>query len=179
MQILLDRGADVNVRVGLHHNTALVIASMNGHKQIVQMLLHRGANLVESDDGTWGRAIEEACSECHFGIVQMLLDHEIKEDSLSRYLKQFPPPSTSDDPEGQVRLEKESKCREIIYTAIQGIAIRAIGLRNIAIQDAEGEFAEGDFAELINRHIFLYEAWGLFCYLFWKNCKIALSHTMD
>ncbi|KAL2219638.1 ankyrin repeat-containing protein [Thermoascus aurantiacus ATCC 26904] len=65
VQILLDRGADVNASLSAYCETALVGASSEGHQEIVQILL---------DHGTDVNAIG-ASSEGHIEIVKILLDH--------------------------------------------------------------------------------------------------------
>ena len=44
MQMLLDKGADVNAQPGYSGN-ALYVASLRGHDQVVQMLLDKGADV--------------------------------------------------------------------------------------------------------------------------------------
>jgi Ankyrin repeats (3 copies) len=68
VQMLLDRGADVNARGGLHGN-ALQAASHGGHEKIVQMLLDR-----EADVDAHGNALQAALAGGHEKAVQMLLD---------------------------------------------------------------------------------------------------------
>ncbi|KAF3765426.1 Pfs, NACHT and ankyrin domain protein [Cryphonectria parasitica EP155] len=63
---LLNRGADVNVQGGNHSN-ALTAASAKGHEQIVQMLLDKGADDLNS-------ALQAALLRGYEQIVQMLLD---------------------------------------------------------------------------------------------------------
>lgn len=48
MQVLLDRGANINAQSELLGN-ALQAASLDGHEKVVQMLLDRGA-----DVNAWG-----------------------------------------------------------------------------------------------------------------------------
>lgn len=44
VQVLLDRGADVNTQGGYYGN-AVHAASFGGYEQVVQMLLDKGANV--------------------------------------------------------------------------------------------------------------------------------------
>lgn len=126
--MLLHTGADVNTQGVYGDESVLTNASSSGHENIVRMLLVWGADLKEEYNRGWGRAIEAAGFNCHFNIERILLGYEVKEDTLSRYLE---------DSSGGTRLEKENKCRSIIYTAMRG--------------------KEADFAELIDRHRFLSE----------------------
>ncbi len=71
VQIMLDRGADVNAQGGIYGN-ALQIASWIGHEKIVQILLDRGA-VVNVQSGIYGNALQIASTRGHEKIVQMLL----------------------------------------------------------------------------------------------------------
>ncbi|KAG9990133.1 purine and uridine phosphorylase, partial [Aureobasidium melanogenum] len=72
VQMLLDRGADVNAQGGTYGN-ALIAASRDGHDRIVQMLLDRGAN-VNAQDRVYGNALYVASSNGYEKIVRILLD---------------------------------------------------------------------------------------------------------
>lgn len=67
VQLLLDRGADVNARDGL----ALREASTSGHDTIVQLLLRNGADVNARD----GLALQEASMHGRNTIIQLLLSH--------------------------------------------------------------------------------------------------------
>ena len=74
VQLLLERGADVNAKGGLYGN-ALQAASSNGHKEIVQLLLERGADVnAVGSQGDYGNALQAASSNGHKEIVQLLLE---------------------------------------------------------------------------------------------------------
>jgi len=72
VQMLLDRGADVNAQGG-YYGSALQAASAEGHDKIVQMLLDRDAD-VNAQGGRYGDALLAASMKGHEKIVQMLLD---------------------------------------------------------------------------------------------------------
>ncbi|KAF6811461.1 Ankyrin repeat domain-containing protein 50-like protein 3 [Colletotrichum plurivorum] len=72
VQMLLDKGADVNAQGGVYGN-ALQAASSSGHDNIVQMFLDKGAD-VNAQGGNYGNALQAASSRGHDNIVQMLLN---------------------------------------------------------------------------------------------------------
>ncbi|KAH0209493.1 purine and uridine phosphorylase, partial [Aureobasidium melanogenum] len=72
VQMLLDRGADINAQGGRYGN-ALYGASCGGHNKMVQMLLDRGAD-VNAQGGQYGNALQAASLEGHDEMVQTLLD---------------------------------------------------------------------------------------------------------
>ncbi|KAJ5651196.1 uncharacterized protein N7484_004919 [Penicillium longicatenatum] len=72
VQMLLERGAEVNAQGGRHGN-ALQAASFRGHDKIVQMLLERGAN-ANAYGGVYGNALQAASFRGQDKIVQMLLE---------------------------------------------------------------------------------------------------------
>lgn len=73
VQLLLDKGADVNVQGG-DDGTALQAASSHGHREIVQSLLDKGAD-VNAQGGRYGTALQAASAWRRPGIVQLLLDN--------------------------------------------------------------------------------------------------------
>ncbi|KAH8744416.1 hypothetical protein F5882DRAFT_455073 [Hyaloscypha sp. PMI_1271] len=73
VQILLDKGADVNVRSGSYDGTALQAASAGGYQDIVQILLDKGAD-VNVQGEYYGTALQAASRGGHKEIVQKLLD---------------------------------------------------------------------------------------------------------
>jgi ankyrin repeat protein len=72
VQMLLERGADVNAQGGWYGN-ALQAASAIGHDKIVQMLLDRGAD-VNAQGGWYGNALQAASVRGYDRTMQMLLD---------------------------------------------------------------------------------------------------------
>ncbi|KAK5314358.1 hypothetical protein LTR93_010373 [Exophiala xenobiotica] len=72
VQILLDKGADVNAQGGEWRN-ALHAASAKGHESVVQILLDRGAVDVNAR-GEYGNALYTASSVGRKKVVQILLD---------------------------------------------------------------------------------------------------------
>ena len=73
---LLEGGADVNGKGGRHFRNALQAASGSGRgsKQMVQLLLDKGAN-VNSEGGDFGNALQVASMRGNKEIVQLLLDN--------------------------------------------------------------------------------------------------------
>jgi ankyrin repeat protein len=72
LQMLVDRGADVNAQGG-YYGSVLRAASAQGHEKVVQMLLDAGAD-VNAQDEHYGSALRAASAQGHDKIVQMLLD---------------------------------------------------------------------------------------------------------
>ncbi|KAJ5932852.1 hypothetical protein N7516_007341 [Penicillium verrucosum] len=72
VELLLERGADVNAQGGLYEN-ALYAACFKGHDKIAQMLLERGAD-VNAQGGFYENALYAACFKGHDKIAQMLLE---------------------------------------------------------------------------------------------------------
>ena len=73
VQLLLDRGADVNAQGRLYGN-ALQAASERGHDKIVQMLLDRGAD-VNAQGRLLGNALQAASYGGHHKVARLLLNH--------------------------------------------------------------------------------------------------------
>ncbi|CAG8135010.1 unnamed protein product [Penicillium nalgiovense] len=72
VQLLLDRGADVNTRGGKYGNT-LQAASSYSNEMVVQLLLDRGAD-VNTRGGKYGNTLQAASSYSNEMVVQLLLD---------------------------------------------------------------------------------------------------------
>ncbi|KAJ6514081.1 ankyrin repeat domain-containing protein [Mycena vulgaris] len=72
VQLLIDRGADVNAQGGYYGN-ALQAASYSGHELIVQLLIEKGAD-VNSQGGVHGNALQAAILNGHELIVQLLIN---------------------------------------------------------------------------------------------------------
>ncbi|KAH7205024.1 hypothetical protein BKA60DRAFT_656100 [Fusarium oxysporum] len=72
VQLLLDKGADVNAWGGQYGN-ALQAASYNGNRDVIQLLLDKGAD-VNARGGWHGNALQAALNEGHQEVVQLLLD---------------------------------------------------------------------------------------------------------
>ncbi|KAJ5781180.1 hypothetical protein N7457_006340 [Penicillium paradoxum] len=74
VQMLLDKGADVNVQGGKYGTALQAAARIKDNTSIVQMLLDKGAD-VNAQGGPSGSALQAAASiEDNTSIVQMLLD---------------------------------------------------------------------------------------------------------
>lgn len=72
-QALESTKTNVNAQGGYYQN-ALEAASLQGHREIVQMLLDRGADANASGGKVYGKALLAASFRGHREIVQMLLD---------------------------------------------------------------------------------------------------------
>ncbi|KAL8699990.1 MAG: hypothetical protein Q9201_005685 [Fulgogasparrea decipioides] len=72
VQMLLDKGADVNAQGGYFGN-ALQAAAERGHNEVVQLLLDKGAD-VNAQGGFHGNALQAAAYRGHNKVVQLLLD---------------------------------------------------------------------------------------------------------
>ncbi|KAH6866064.1 ankyrin repeat-containing domain protein, partial [Thelonectria olida] len=73
VQILLDKGADINAQGG-HYGNALQAASYTGYEEIVQILVDNGAD-VNAQGGQNGNALCAASNRGCEKIVQILLDN--------------------------------------------------------------------------------------------------------
>jgi ankyrin repeat protein len=72
VNMLLDKGADVNAQGGDYGN-ALQAASSRGHEVVVKILLDKGAD-VNAKGGHFGNALQVASAGGHEAVVKMLLD---------------------------------------------------------------------------------------------------------
>jgi hypothetical protein len=72
VQLLLDRGADVNAQGGEYGN-ALQAASAEGHELVVKLLLNKGAD-VNAQGGDYCNALYVASYRGHEQVVKMLLN---------------------------------------------------------------------------------------------------------
>jgi hypothetical protein len=71
VKLLLDRGADVNVREKETETTALIAAAQQGHAEVVAVLLERGAD-VHAKDKAGKSALSEAKHYNHEHVVKLL-----------------------------------------------------------------------------------------------------------
>ncbi|KAB5513482.1 hypothetical protein GE09DRAFT_980708 [Coniochaeta sp. 2T2.1] len=65
--------SDVHTQGG-YYGTALQAASAGGHKEVVEMLLGKGAD-VHTQGGYYGTALQAASAGGHKEVVQILLDY--------------------------------------------------------------------------------------------------------
>ena len=72
VQLLLERGADVNAQGGFYGN-ALYAASSWGQEKVVQLLLEKGAD-INAQGGYYGNALQAASYEGNEKVVQLLLE---------------------------------------------------------------------------------------------------------
>ena len=75
---LLEKGADVNAKVGKFAETALTEASSGGHLDVVRLLLEKGAD-VNAKNAFGHTALMEASQNGHGQIVELLKAHGAKE----------------------------------------------------------------------------------------------------
>ncbi|KAJ8131087.1 hypothetical protein O1611_g2540 [Lasiodiplodia mahajangana] len=87
VQLLLDKGADVNTQGG-HYGNALQAASFRGHETIVRILLDKGAD-VNAQGGRYGNALQAASSGGHETIIQILLDKGANVNSQDGYCGKY------------------------------------------------------------------------------------------
>jgi ankyrin repeat protein len=73
VKLLLDKGADVNVKGGAYGN-ALQAASEGGHEAVVKLLLENGAD-VNAQGGEYGNALKAASEGGHEAVVKLLLEN--------------------------------------------------------------------------------------------------------
>ena len=73
IQLLLDKGADIDVQGGAHH-TVLQAASFLGYTEVVKLLLRRGAGIdIEGFHGRGGNALVAALCMGHKDIAHLIL----------------------------------------------------------------------------------------------------------
>ncbi|MCJ1387629.1 hypothetical protein MMC18_000472 [Xylographa bjoerkii] len=72
-QLLTENTVDINAEIA-YHGTALYLASMNGHKAIVELLLKNGAD-VDARGGYDGTALNAASYGGHEATIELLLKH--------------------------------------------------------------------------------------------------------
>lgn len=70
MEILLEHGADVNIRGG-KYETALQAAARHGHLENVRFLLEHGADLA-IEGGKYGSAMNAAIRKKHYHVANFL-----------------------------------------------------------------------------------------------------------
>ena len=75
VELLLDKGADVNVEEGGGYSNALSAASAGGHREVVKLLLDKGADVNKEGGGSfYGNALSAASAGGHREVVELLLD---------------------------------------------------------------------------------------------------------
>jgi hypothetical protein len=76
VQLLLERGANVNTQVGEHGN-ALQAAAAKGHEAVVRPLLERGTDALHQV-GRHGAALQATAADRKKTIVRLLLQRNVK-----------------------------------------------------------------------------------------------------
>lgn len=64
--------------------TALHCAAQNGHTSTVKLLLENGAQAADKDSEDW-TVLDLAINRKDFGIVVLLLYHEVKPEACAKY----------------------------------------------------------------------------------------------
>jgi len=77
VKLLLERGADVNLRDKETEATALIAAAHQGHVQVVEVLLQKGAD-ISAKDKTGKTALSEATRYNHEDVVKLLKERGAK-----------------------------------------------------------------------------------------------------
>lgn len=72
MQLVLDKGADVNA-LGGEYGSTLQAASYSDHESVVQLLLDKGVD-VNASGGHYGSALQAALCYDHKSVGQLLLE---------------------------------------------------------------------------------------------------------
>lgn len=75
VEMLLDRGARIDIRDELLQSTALGWACRWGRVHFVELLLERGADPVEADAEAWAMPKAWARKMKHDNVLQVLLNH--------------------------------------------------------------------------------------------------------
>ncbi|OAQ62928.1 ankyrin repeat domain-containing protein [Pochonia chlamydosporia 170] len=86
VKLLIDKGADVDLKDSRYGRTPLSWAAKNGHEAVVKLLLYKGAK-VDPIDCKGETPLLWATENGHEAIVKLLLDGGAKTDSRSRYGK--------------------------------------------------------------------------------------------
>ncbi|KAJ7692540.1 ankyrin repeat-containing domain protein [Mycena rosella] len=81
-QLLIERGALVNAVSGYKEGTALQGAAAQGHIELVQFLLNKGAT-IDPAGGSYGSALQSAARAGHTEVVRLLLDKGATVDGAS------------------------------------------------------------------------------------------------
>jgi ankyrin repeat protein len=82
----LGSGWDVNAQGEKYGRTALHLAAMNGHLEIVKLLLEHGADVnAKTKEGYGYTALHSAASNGHLEIVKLLLEHGADVNAKTKY----------------------------------------------------------------------------------------------
>ena len=74
VKLLLEHGADVNIASDKIDNTPIMIASVKGYRDIVQLLVEKSNPDMTILNGYGGTALIPACERGHVDIVKLLLE---------------------------------------------------------------------------------------------------------
>ncbi|KAJ7824521.1 ankyrin repeat-containing domain protein [Mycena olivaceomarginata] len=72
VRLLIEKGADVNLRAGAF-GSALQVAAYYDHQSIPRLLIKNGADVNFQDGGPFGNALQAAAYDGHTGLVRLLL----------------------------------------------------------------------------------------------------------
>lgn len=80
---LIERGAQVNKRIGKVHGSVLIAAILRGRSEIVRLLLEHGADVNAIVEGPYGSALTAASWRGDQEMIELLLDHEARVNAQS------------------------------------------------------------------------------------------------
>jgi ankyrin repeat protein len=84
VELLLEKGADVESKSRYGSQTPLLLAVGNGHKAVVKLLLEKGAN-VECKSRYGRRPLWYAAEKGHEAVVKLLLEKGADVECKNRY----------------------------------------------------------------------------------------------
>jgi hypothetical protein len=74
VRLLLEKGAEIEVKDGKYSYALLSWAARNGHEAVVKLLLEKGAEIEAEDDESGKTSLQWAAGNGHEAIVKLLLD---------------------------------------------------------------------------------------------------------
>lgn len=84
VQLLIEKGADINAVVDDNHRTALMLAAQNGHLEVLQLLIEKGADINAADSYHW-TVLMAATLGGYIDIVKLLLENGADPDKKNNY----------------------------------------------------------------------------------------------
>jgi ankyrin repeat protein len=71
VKLLLDKGANVNVKENRNGATPLIVAAFEGNKEVIEQLLAKGAD-IDAKDNEGNTALSLASARGHTAVVELL-----------------------------------------------------------------------------------------------------------